>query len=336
MKQSEKYGISDLTTSEGYLKRFSLICKLIQLARVSGPRDIISVVREQSGLTKKGGKLTHPEVIMRHVRIMSHIGVLNSLDEGYTVSSEGKALIQLIGERELIMGEGELSREEKVFYFVRLFGSVFWQLYLVLLALFESDNKSRERLIADYFVSVRDKGLLVWSHRQISEDLDRYNRRGELPATFKNRFECMSMWLTQLGLIREGATLTSSGREFMAHISDEIEQGRDIFGNPYSVATIYVNGIANSLPRFPQIGEQGRRAVEQLLDLTYTMFETPDLRMSDARAVRAYLCVKLLLEKNIVLEEQDFDNIIYDLANKGLIRSVMTGRNGKLAYIRVG
>ena len=335
MRQNEKQGISDLTTSEGYLKRFTLIAKLIQPTRVSGPSDIIAVVRKETGLTKTGGTLTHPEVIMRHVRIMSHIGILSSPDEGYRVSSDGKALIQLTGKHELNMGDGELTTEEKIFYFVRLFSSVFWQLYLLLLALLESDDKSIERLIADYFASVLDRRLRVWSPQQINEGLDRYNRRGELPTKFRNRFECMSMWLTQLGLVGKGVALANIGNEFTSHMTRRVNWQQEVPGNLYGVATIYVNGLANSLPRFSFELESQRLGFMKLFDDAYRVFETPDLQMSDAKAMRTYLCNRMLLHHGMVFEEQDFDDVIKQLTNEGFVRSAMSGRDGKLAYIKV-
>jgi hypothetical protein len=335
MRQNERQGLSDLTTSEGYLKRFTLIARLIQPARVSGPSDIIAVVRKETGLTKTGGTLTHPEVIMRHVRIMSHIGILSSPDEGYRVSSDGKALIQLTGKHELNMGDGELTTEEKIFYFVRLFSSVFWQLYLLLLALLESDDKTIERLIADYFASVLDKRLRIWSHQQVDEGLDRYSRRGELPTMFKNRFECMSMWLTQLGLVDKGVVLSNIGKEFTGHMIHRVNRQQEVSGNLYGVATIYINGLADSLPRFSFGLESQRLGFMKLFDDAYRVFETPDLQMSDAKAMRTYLCTKMLLYHSIVFEEQDFDEAIKRLTNEGLVRSAMSGRDGKLAYIKV-
>jgi len=335
MRQNEKQGISDLTTSEGYLKRFTLIAKLIQLARVSGPADIIPIIRKESGLTKTGGTLTHSEVIMRHLRIMSHIGVLSSPDEGYRISSDGKALARLTNEHDLTIGTGELTNEEKIFYFVRLFGSVFWQLYLLLLALLDSNDKSMERLVVDYFASVLSKRLRIWSPQQINEGLDRYNRRGELPSKFKNRFECMSMWLAQLGLIDKRAALTNIGREFAGHMIHRVRQQQEVPGNLYNVATIYINGLINSLPRFSFEVEGQRSSFMKLFDETYRLFETPDLQMSDARAMRTYLCIEMLLRHGTVFEEQDFDDAIRQLTNEGLVRSAMSGRDGKLAYLKV-
>lgn len=70
-----------------------------------------------------------------------------------------------------------------------------------------------------------------------------------------------------------------------------------------------------------------------MFELAYQLFETKELGVSDANSIRCFVCIKILQDHHITLEEKQFDIIMNDLARCGIIRSLMTGRKGKLAYI---
>jgi len=113
-------------------------------------------------------------------------------------------------------------------------------------------------------------------------------------------------------------------------------QGMEYVKMVYRVASAYVCGEPGRLPEFDYQSKEQRERFLSLLNDAYALFELPELHVSDVVSIRLYVCIKLMVEGHSLLDEFSFGQLIRTLSREGTIQSIMTGRNGKLAYISLG
>ena len=69
-----------------------------------------------------------------------------------------------------------------------------------------------------------------------------------------------------------------------------------------------------------------------ILKEAYNKFKRPDIPLSDYVAMKIWICITLLSEYKLVLEERELDTLLTPLANEGIIK-VISGRRNKPAFI---
>lgn len=318
-------GISDIVETEGNLPRFTKICQALQKRKLYTWNEIKSLVKEVTALKNN-------KPIKRHIEVFKKIGILEQRDDMYMLSSEGKSLLELIKDEIL---EEELTISEKIFYFRAFFNNALYQLYILLKTIDQKHNLTDPKeMIVDYFRNVIKSPLRIWQKDSLRRDIEIYESWGKLQRGIKNKFGCMKRWLMDLKLLEsKELILTSIGKEVLEDLE---KQGLvDIEERIFSIANIYIKstGKVNYLPRFDYSKKIHKRLILDLFERAYTLFETQELGVSDAKSIRCFVCIKVLKKHNITLEENSFNNIINELARCGIIRSLMTGREGKLAYI---
>lgn len=321
MNNVHTQGISDLTSSEGKLWRFSWICRLIYPRGILPREQIALIVQKEIGLT-------HRAVVGRHLRIMTHLGILDCEDHEYAVSSEGKALLELIRNK---ASETDLTLPEKIYYLRVLFGRVQPQLHTILVTLKEHEGEPEVAIAAAYFSKILDSRLQLWNLDTLREGLRMYESKRLLPRSLENKFDCMEMWIRQLDLLKPGSlNLTSTGHG----VSNAISSRKiSLLDSIYGLANVFIAGNAYSLPRFSYLNATHKVIFHKLFEVAYDLFYRLELRMSDARALKCFVCIKLLVDHHLTMEETDFDGLINVLASEGMIKSPMVGRDGKLAYV---
>lgn len=323
-------GISDLTTSEGYLKRFSLICAALERSRAVGPEQIVDVVKRYTRLKHGGGALENKEVILRHIRIMSALGILKGREEGYAVSSEGKALLALVDSQ---AEQWDLSNLERMFYFRGLFRTAAYQLYLLLDTLWEPVTGVGGAAYRYYRQVVR-LGLGIWDVRSVIRALDVYEKRAKLPRSFAQRIRCMLLWLDQLLLVRkEKLQLTESGKDVYLALKELFQMKHDISAKISTLLAVYKGGLNHGFHSFALHDPKDREQFLDLLSDARRLFMSPELHAIDARATHVYICLSLI-DSGVILEELKFENVVRQLINEGILKSAVGGRDGRLAYIR--
>jgi len=210
--------ISDFTSSEWNLALLTRICKLISDNKPVGAEQIISLVRHNTHLTNRA-------VIARHIRIMSKIGVL-APEEGYLVTGEGKSLLAFTKDK---AEWGSLTNYEKLFYYLRLFGSAYTQLTILLETLDNRGNQEdKVSLSYKYFQRIYESGGHIWSKATIRDGLSLYERRRIMPKGLQTKFDCMLKWLQQLDLVVD-TDITLRGRTLLSYLT---RNWRVVTGNP--------------------------------------------------------------------------------------------------------
>lgn len=308
-------GISDITSSEGKLKRFTKICRLIE-AEKRATRKKIEVLLQK----KIGSPFHNKKVIQRHLVILKKINLIENMGGIYMLSSEGKALCALVKDSNKSSG---LSFEEKVFYFKTLFTSILSrQLIKFLEVIYEHRNEERKKIIGYFFQTELARNL--WNRKVIEKNLLRLEE-GRVPTFFQNKFGCMEMWLRDLELIKSQKRkiiLRKSAIIFLKKISNS----QNLKDNIYELI-----GTALSYRTTPFNFKMHKNIFIKIFKDAYFLFKT-ESNLSDIRSIKNFVCVKLFKDQ-IRIEERKFDSILEELWKEGIIRSVMLGRDGKSSYV---
>lgn len=313
-KKNQVIGISDLTSSEGKLERFTTLCRLLFSERGLTKDRIVALAK------KVGPPFHNKKVTERHLVIMEKIGIIEKMDDIYVLSSEGKALCKLaIQTRET----NRLIFEEKVFYFKMLFTSIVKDQLLKLLEIvMKYEECETKKIIGAFFSTNFAKNL--WNRKVIERNLMKLEK-GNIPSFFRNKFGCMEMWLRDLGLIRRlnGKIMLNHGAKTLLAT---IQHMRDLRDKIYELAAVALEtkvvGIDYS---------RHRNEFLKVFDEACQLFKTQE-NMSDIRAIRTFTCIKFLA-RGLKIEENEFDQIIKELWKEGKIESIMTGRDGRPAYV---
>ena len=325
MVREELYskGISDMVETEGNLPRFTKICQQLHEHKLYGWDEIIPLVKKVTGFK-------HYSPVQRHIAIFKKLGILEQKDAAYILSSEGRALLELVKNESL--GE-RLTLPEKIFYFKAFFSNAFHQLFLFLQTVNQKRNlPSQKEIIVDYFRRIINSRYRVWQKESLRRDIEIYESRAHVQSGLQNKFGCMKAWLQHLELLEGGdLAISSLGKEVLKGL--EKNSGLDINERIFAIANIYLTGKVNSLSPF-DYSKNGHKCIFlEMFELAYSLFETRDLGISDAKSIRCFVCIKMLIDHHLTLEEKSFNNIVNDLVNCQTIRSLVTGRDGKLAYI---
>jgi len=257
---------------------------------------------------------------------MESLGLLVREDIGYVLSSDGKALCALVPPN----SEG-LNLAEKVFYLRALGSYVPLQFASILVAISENVVGSKERAITSY-----GQKILPGSTWEDKFDLKlRLSRQPDSPPRkLRNNFDCFRLWLKQLRLVKaDDLELTRMGKQLADVVRNQGDELRDRI---YWAAVAYVCHEPGCLPEFKYDDEPSHIYFLGLIREGYKLFERPELRLSDARSISIYVCIKLLIEGHRILSENTFWQLVRRLVSEGFIESAATGRDGKLAYISLG
>lgn len=302
-------GITDITTSEGNLKRFSQICKLIGEQGRALPRSkVVQLIKEHIGLT-------NAKVIGRHISILDKLSIIENKEGMYILSSEGKALYDFI---EDLQDKNKLSSCEIAFYFKILFTHLFGQLYLLLKTINDHKGKARDDIIIKYF---ENEDLKLWKKETVNENL-------------KNKFRCMEKWLQALNLIvkRENfIELTEEGKNVLYRIEGIGIEVKDVKARILYLASNLI--YSKEVEGFSYKIQEHRNIFNSLLKSSYNKFQV-GFELADIKAMEIWICIKMLNDFKIIIEGDIFYNHLNQLwRESALVRSMMTGRDSKLAYI---
>jgi len=257
--------LTDLTTSEGQLHRFTAICHIMHARGILATDTLTSWIQEELGLT-------NIKVIKRHIRTMESLGLLVREDVGYVLSSGGKALYALAPSN---LGKG-LELAEKVFYLRALASYVPLQFISVLAAILENAGGPKERAITSY-----GQKILSGSTWEDKFDLKlRLSRQPDSPPRkLQNNFDCFRLWLKQLELVEPDALRLTRMGEKLAEIAGR--QGDALREEIYWAAAGYMCDEPGCLPKYED--RTGRTHFLRLLHEAYALFERPELHLSDVR-----------------------------------------------------
>lgn len=268
---------------------------------------------------------------------MEKLGIIRWQDTGYYLADLGEVLHVIVKDTDDACEE--LSVGEKAFYFRALFyGPTFAQLALLLNVLAKNVGASRQKMTAEYFRSVLNSRVRLWKPGYVKSALKEYEEKGMLPRSCMNRFDTMRMWLHALGLLKN-FNLTEAGYSILW----EIDPGNRL---PEDLDTLHARcrdrvylligcllGILTT--KFnPNLNAHWKLFLEAFRK-GYELFERPSIRLSNVRAIKTWICIYLLLSHNVCLEETEFESNLYRLEREAVVRSIIRGDDGKMAYVSI-
>jgi len=317
MTSTRDTGLTDFTSSEWNLGLMSRICGLLYKNRAVGSTQIIGIIKGHTHLTNRA-------VIARYIRLMSKLGILAPPEEDYILTGEGKALVVFARNTE----NEQLTPYEKTFFYLRLFTTARMQLLTLLATLEASHTDNKSQVAAEYFKRLYSLPYQIWPRPTIKRALEVYERTGRLVKSLQTKFDCMAKWLQQICLVHE-YSLTQEGNNILAYYNLHELEPQVI----YNAAAAYIEKNPDfwGSRLFP--AEASESVLTALFVEAYRLFETKELHLSDARAIWHYIWVKSLWDQHLVLNEDNFRSLLDIFIEKKIIRSVIAGRDGKLAHI---
>ena len=319
--RTEQY-LSDFSSEEGNLKRFSCICKIIesQVSLYRSTRDTTVM------LIKKEISLKNEKVISRHLNILQRLSVIGFVENGYVLTGEGRALCAFLKHRP--SPKQKLIEEERVFYFKILFTSKATTdpLLQIMKSIRKEEGNPRYRAIIAFFES--DLAKAIWNAQTVETHLMSYKKRGLVSTFLRNKFRCLQLWLEQLDLVERTdntTRLTATGKK----VIEKTQKYRNTLPEKvYEIASFLVP-VSKIKFRF---SEHKNILVKQLREANM-LFRTRSGTL-DIQAVNTFISTKFLLE-GIILEEDDFYRSLRNLAKEGIVASLMLGADGRPALMTI-
>ena len=301
--------LTDITTSEGKLDRFSKICETIAQAKGLDSNRVSKLIEEKTGLTNL-------KVIGRHLHILSILGLIQRETGKFNVTSRGKALSRAT--------QKQNSSLERVLFFRSFFGEIPNQLFLVLEVVGRNESKGIEKNTFDYF--------------QLPKDLNPCSKPFEEPAfgnevpllpsnylkqNMLNKFETMVCWLSQLNLVKKGNSalwLTDKGQKLFDMVRTD---GLSVLSaNVYN----YASRVYGSNTQEFDFKEDRGEFVRILREASF--YFKGQQNISDLIAAQEYVSA-FYATKGFSIGEKKFFGYVQELELDGSIRSVILGRDGK-------
>ena len=316
MPLNKAIGISDLTSSESSLKRFTFLCNIVKLERGLNKQKLFKIAKETSPSPFK-----NPNVTGRHLAIMQKIGLIEDLGGAYILTSDGKVLCELSQEPIL---SSKLTFVEQAIFMKNLFSSlVRRQLVELLQVIMNNRNEINKKIVYDFFST--QLAISLWNKITVERNLTRLRDSGKIPTFFVNKFTCMERWLEDLGLIRRingRIDITNNGIIILSEIK-KLDSPRD------EICQI-LGKILVDKAIFFDLTEHKDLLTKKFRE-AFSLFKI-DSNVGDIKAIQLFLCLEFL-KQGIIMEDKAFPSIIDKLSSDGLIRSVMLGRDGKLGYV---
>ena len=302
-------GLTEFTDSESKLSRLVRITSMA----VDQPRPFATLVR----LSKAQIALNNISVVDRHVRLARRLRLLEKSNDRFRATDRAKALLKLDGPPS---SSESLSQYDKVFFTQALLQEAPVQLLILMKAIEHEQGRPWGSVVIEYF---KHYEYLPWKHQTIVRSLSSYEMSGHVPRLLEHKVSAMAGWLRDLGLTapRGPPRLTQSGDMLLSHWSMD-RHTLDL--EPLQAARI-VCGIA-----------QAKEFTIRPFDTSIIERATEILRTSPApfgmvsyEYARFRVTCSLLVESGIVLNENIFRALVDDLWKKGVVRSILMGREGK-------
>jgi hypothetical protein len=315
---TKKIGVSDITSSESKLKRFTLLCRIVRSERGLNVKKLTRLAKEKIGTPFK-----NPNVSARHIAILQKINLIENLQGVYVLTGDGKALCELANDS-IDTQTQTLTFGERVIFLKNMFSSVLRrQLVELLSTVQQSGDGSKKKIINSFFST--QLAMNIWNRITVERNLTKLRESGKIPTFFENKFTCMLNWLEDIKLIQRTDKKIETS-----------ESGRTLL-NELNVSDLSRKNMSKTLAKV-LIGETSLLNYSEHKEIfletfreAYSHFKI-DSNVSDIRAIQIFVYVDLL-KRGILMEDATFATMINRLSLDGIIRSVMLGRDGKPAYL---
>ena len=175
--------LSNITSSEGLLSRFSDICINLNYEGYESNK-IHALIKQEFGLTNN-------KVRNRHLNIMQKLKLLNiRYSDGvyvYSLGPNGKLIKNF--NMKLRMDSHNLQDSEKIVYSYLLFNKYYLQFFPIVDIIYKKGKINIDELIIRYFNNIKESK--IWSQNIIEKGLFEWERKQKLIRSYQNRFTCM-------------------------------------------------------------------------------------------------------------------------------------------------
>lgn len=306
--------ISDITSSEGKLSRFSDIC-LILGEKPKKNLDLFELIKKHTGLTNKN-------VIERHLAIMDKLGLIQKKqDFGFSriaIDSYGKAL-NYFNKNFLRENDRVLHIHEQIIYSYLIMELE--QIRSIFDILINDKEKDRDLIIIKYFYRLKNKK--IWSNKSINNGIREWENSNKLNRSFQNRFRCMEMWLEDLFLLKKNPYLTYTEKSQLLYrklINQQNHLSFDHFILAYKEQDNYIN-----LPR----------DYINLKDMFFFIYNEikEETNIADLIALFIICSISYNNKYNKFISNTNYNEFMNLLWKEGLISSLSNDKKGHLKYI---
>lgn len=318
--------ISNITTSEGQLWRYTLITNIIGPKGHKEIKEIMKKMESELGLTNNRVRLNHL-CVTRKLAITKCSGDM----QRHVLRGPGKALYYF-WENEGKPQKKFLSPWEKAFYFRGLFLYHFDQFYQFLLNLEGKSGQTTEEIILDYFNHNRIKKLNIIDPETLGKSVRSWNSNKTISRHPENIFKCMEAWLRQLGLIKRGngPEMSEKAKEIISSLKRSTKPEEHLKGNVYRFLVPLLDMKVANVKTFDYSNPQHKGKLHELLRDSYNSFRD-SFGTADLEAARCRICTEMLIDK-LVFEEEKFNQLLNTLVNEGVIKSVIGTEHGELRH----
>lgn len=318
MKSERLRGITDVTSSESRLGKLVLIGGMLR----EGPKPL-TILR---GLIASQVGLRNESVIRRHLRLAETLDLLRTEGGRARLTGSGRALLSL--NRPAALKDLTLSAYDQAYFVEALFDVATLQLVRLMQVIGQERKSEPEAVIIRYF---ERNGDLPWVQATVRTSLDAFRRSGVVPRLLRHKVTCMVGWLRDLGIVEIPTPyrLTLAGDSILSLWEED--RRRFTTGLAYIAATALSVG-GTRMTRLDQ-----KHLPPWLVDYAVEVARQTQSGLSMTPFDEAsVLCrLKLLVERGIVVEPEDFYELVKEAWRQRKVRSIILGRDGKPAEVRL-
>ncbi len=314
-------GITDLTFSEGNLKRLSRICNLVGLKSGDLNRErLLEKIKNNYEHLKLGNEA----VRSRHIRLLEKLGLLEEEDKFIRLTGDGKVLFEF-GKDDVF--SKHLNNYEKALFLRTLLLHAGYQIRLLLKNLAEDYGADINSLIIRYFES-DDQNL--WDNKKIDGYIEIYNETGKI--FYKSKLDCMLTWLKHLGIISHYKKIN------MLNIINPKEKLIDRIVENESLEMFEILIKTTSLLDITEASEfnyeNDGKIFQELLYDSYNRFKI-GVDASDLWAMKLWMSFVLLIDKNRIIDDSQFEESLLKNRDEGVVDSLMRTKEGIVRYVKL-
>lgn len=309
-------GLTEFTNSESKLERVLALSYML----MDGPKT-------PEVLAKRAGRelgITSLDVLGRHLRLGERLGLLQRSGSLLNSTDAARALRSLDSNRPVTAGG--LSPYDKLALAMWLFREADYQLMTLVAVIGASIDAHPASVTVSYFGSTPN---LPWPREGIDRNLRAFRASARTPRLWEHKVTAMVAWLRSLGLVKPTGVyaLTDSGRYALKLWQ---EGTRTFRRSPLRVAAVSTGlSLRDSTPEAPWpdwlVGDISQRILASRGTLGMISYEYVWLAST----------LSLVVEKGIVLEADDFYDIVKSLWKAGVLRSILMGRQGRPVALTV-
>lgn len=304
--------LSDLSTSEADLKHYTWIIRSINFKAMDK--------EELDEKIKEGLELKNRYVRNKHINLLRELDLIRKEENEVRLTGTGRTFYSFICERPK---DAPLTLSEKLFLLKTFFTKkTFLPLYEFLMEVKKNPSGLRREIVKAYFDSEKVQKFRIWKRATFTS---KYKNR-------ENKLRSLEKWLEQMDLLLVGSgriALSEKGEKILNELINL--ENEEVSKRIFSVITVI---LKSDCKKFSQ--KDHEVIFLRYLKDSYEKFKRgPDF--SDMIAMRNWICIKLLENEALVLEEHEFNSVISKLwREERIVRGVMRGENFVPRYISLG